>query len=163
MLRIYAIVALAIIALAGGTYFLISSQRSTPEQRTIVLYYYSAAKDTDPSGNVLCSRKGLVPVERTVPLSSTPIQDAVELLLKGELLQAERDAGISTEFPLSGVSLTGASQDGGALTLAFDDPYNKTGGGSCRVSVLWAQIEATALQFPGVTSVRFSPEELFQP
>ena len=31
------------------------------------------------------------------------------------------------------------------------------------VAILWFQIEATAKQFSNVTSVRFMPEELFQP
>jgi hypothetical protein len=35
--------------------------------------------------------------------------------------------------------------------------------GSCRVGILWAQIEATAEQFPGVNEVKFLPGELFQP
>jgi hypothetical protein len=49
------------------------------------------------------------------------------------------------------------------LTLEFNDPENKTSGGSCRSGILWAQIKKTAEQFDDVEEVRFQPEELFQP
>lgn len=131
--------------------------------RTVSLYYYSPSKDQDASGNVMCSNQGLVSVQRQIPVTNTPIQDTIRLLIRGELTAAERAQGITSEFPLAGVELIGASQDGGKLTLTFADPQNKTGGGSCRVSILAAQIQATAKQFPGVVLVRLMPEELFQP
>ncbi len=49
--------------------------------RTIKLYYYNPELDKDESGNISCSRQGLVPVERKIPISQTPIQDAIKLLL----------------------------------------------------------------------------------
>lgn len=128
----------------------------------IKLYFYNPALDQGPGG-VQCSRNGLVAAQRVIPETSTPLADAVKLLLRGELSDEERAQGITTEFPLPGVMLSSAAITNGVATLTFDDPQNKTGGGSCRVAVLWAQIEATAKQFPTVTSVRFAPEELFQP
>jgi len=132
-------------------------------QRTISLYYYDASKDKDASGNIMCSRRGLVPVARTIPLTLTPVQDAVKLLLKGSITNEEKQKGITTEFPLSGVVLTGAAKKGDVVTLSFLDPNSKTSGGSCRAGILWFQIEATAKQFPGITSVKFIPEDIFQP
>jgi len=131
--------------------------------RTVRLYYYNQELDEDESGNISCSRAGLVPLEREIPLTKTPIQDAIQLLLQGELTKAERASGITTEYPLEGFSLKGASLNDGVLTLEFSDLNNRTGGGSCRVGILWFQIEATAKQFPEVEQVRFIPEELFQP
>ncbi len=131
--------------------------------RQVTLYYYNPELDMDASGNILCSRAGLTPVTREIPVTQTPIQDAVNLLLRGGLTDAERARGITTEFPLEGVSLTGAALRDGTLTLSFDDPNHKTSGGSCRAGILWFQIEATAKQFPGVTDVRFQPDTLFQP
>lgn len=133
------------------------------EQRRIKLYFYDSANDRDETGNVLCSRQGLSAVERDIPLSKTPIQDAIRSLLQGGLTAAERASGVSTEFPLPGVELKGASLKDGVLTLNLADPNNRTSGGSCRAGILWFQIEATAKQFPEVNSVRFLPEELFQP
>jgi len=130
--------------------------------RTVKLYYYNQELDKDESGNISCSRAGLVPLEREIAWSKTPIQDAINLLLKGELTEAERASGITTEYPLEGVSLKGASLNEGVLTLEFNDPNNRTGGGSCRVGILWFQIEATAKQFPEIEQVKFIPEELFQ-
>lgn len=129
-------------------------------ERLIKLYYYNYSKGLD---NIACSKNGLKVVERNIPLTETPIHDAIKLLLKGKLTSAERAKGIATEYPLPGFELKGASLVNGVLTLTFSDPQNKTGGGSCRVGVLWFQIEATAKQFEGVSSVRYMPEELFQP
>jgi len=131
--------------------------------RKITIYYYDPQADKDESGNVMCSRAGLAPLVREIPLTKTPIQDAINLLLKGDLTASEKQAGITTEFPLPGLVLKGADLAGGILTLEFDDPQNKTSGGSCRAGVLWFQIEATARQAAGVDRVRFVPETLFQP
>jgi hypothetical protein len=135
-----------------------------PAKRSVSLYYYNANLDKDESGNVLCSRAGLVPLERKIPITQTPIQDTISLLLQGELKEKERADGVTTEYPLEGFSLKEASLKDGILTLGFEDPNNKTSGGSCRAGILWFQIEATAKQFfPEAKEIRFLPEELFQP
>ncbi|MEX2341182.1 MAG: GerMN domain-containing protein [Candidatus Paceibacterota bacterium] len=136
---------------------------STREVGTsIKLYFYNPALDQGPGG-VQCSRNGLVVVDREVPQTITPLKDSIELLLRGEISDEERAAGIESEFPLAGLTLKNATISNGVATLTFDDPQNKTVGGSCRTGILWAQIEATAKQFPTVQNVRFMPEELFQP
>ena len=152
----------ACVAIAG--FLLFGIQRSAPQQAPvpILLYYYNPALDQG-EGGVQCSRRGLAAVGRTIPSTSTPIQDAVRLLLRGEVSDEEKAQGVTSEFPLPGVALSAASLEDGVLTLTFDDPGNRTSGGSCRAGILWFQIEATAQQFPEVTSVRFMPEELFQP
>jgi len=138
-------------------------QKTEGLTRTVKLYYYNPQLDKDASGNILCSRQGLVAVEREIPVTQTPIQDTIRLLISGQLTTAEKAQGITIEYPLEGFSLKGASLNNEVLTLEFQDPNNKTGGGSCRVGILWFQIEATAKQFPEVQSVRFISEELFQP
>lgn len=162
---IIAVVILAILAL-----IVVAWQPSPPDTsdgtdirtRTVKLFFYDPKKDTDASGNILCSRQGLVATERQIPLTTSPVQDTVRLLLLGPTAD-EKASGITSEFPLPGVELTGATSTDGTLTLTFADPESKTVGGSCRIGVLWAQIEATAKQFPGISEVRFSPSELFQP
>ena len=134
--------------------------------KRVLLYYYNPENDKDETGNVMCSRKGLVPIEREIPVSQTPIQDTINLLLKGRenLIQTDIAQGITTEYPLEGFSLSEVNlKEDGTLILKFNDPLNKTGGGSCRVGILWFQIETTAKQFPEVKKVQFLPEELFQP
>ncbi len=138
-------------------------EQEPSQKKEINLYYYNPSLDKDASGNVLCSRKGLVPVKRQLPASITPIQDAIKLLIQGGLTAAEKQQGLTTEYPLSGFVLKGASQKNDVLTLDFSDPNNKTGGGACRVGILWFQIEATAKQFPGVNIVKPLNETLFQP
>ena len=134
--------------------------------KKVLLYYYNPEKDKDETGNIQCSRDGLVEIEREIPVTKTPIQDTIKLLLKGKenLAQEEIGQGITTEYPLEGLSLTEVNfKEDGTLLLKFDDTLSKTLGGSCRVGILWFQIEATAKQFSGVKKVQFLPEELFQP
>lgn len=129
------------------------------------LYFYDPSKDTDAEGNVLCSSDSVSPITRYIPLSEDPLEDTLQLLLQGRLnlTEDEKETGVTTEFPLTGLMLIDTSLEEGILTITLDDPQNQTSGGSCRVAILWAQIEATMKQFPEVKEVRFEPEELFQP
>lgn len=135
-------------------------------EQPVSLYYYNPELDVDASGNILCSKAGLVAVQGSLPAGGSGedlIRETINLLLAGELTNEERSEGIDTEFPLEGVALTDVTLSSGVATLTFEDPNFRTSGGSCRVAVLWAQIEETALQFPGVEQVRYEPAELFQP
>ena len=142
--------------------FSLTKEASPESTNTIKLYYYNPNLDQGVGG-VQCSVKGLVPVERTIVRTKTPIQDVIKLLLRGDISASERAQGVTSEFPLQGLTLVSASLTQGELTLTFNDPLNKTVGGSCRTGILWNQINATAKQFPEVKNVRFMPEELFQP
>jgi len=133
------------------------------ETRKINLYYYNSELDKDESGNIKCSRDGLTAVEREIAITKTPIQDSIKLLLSGRVTEKEKSQGISTEYPLEGFFLEGASLENGILTVEFKDTNNKTIGGACRVGILWFQIEQTAKQFSEVQQVRFLPEDIFQP
>jgi spore germination protein GerM len=157
---------LILVVLAVGAWYFASSKPSQNQTQdvgtTVKLYYYNPAKDQGPGG-AQCSRNGLVAVERIIPKTETPLQDSIKLLLRGELTDEEKALGITTEFPLAGVTLANAVINNGVATLTFSDPQNKTSGGSCRAGILWFEIEATAKQFPSVSSVRFLPATLFQP
>lgn len=141
----------------------LTTAQTQAKTQNVLLYYYNPNTDKDAAGNILCGKKGLAAVSREIPAAKTPIQDTINLLIKGELTVGEKKSGITTEFPLPGLALKGANLRDGVLTLEFLDPQNKTGGGSCRAAILWLQIEATAKQFKGVDQVRFLPETLFQP
>src|SRR3990170_8370312 len=139
---------------------------AAPDSHPVSLYYYDPSLDQDASGNIQCSEAGLVPVQRGLPISLSEdelIEETISLLISGELTAAERAQGITTEFPLEGLVLTNATLRDGELTLSFEDPNFATSGGACRVTVLRAQVEATAKQFLDVVQVQFFPEELFQP
>lgn len=138
--------------------------RFSTTERTVKLYYYNSVLDRDTQGVILCSPKGLVPVSRTIPVTQTPLQDTITLLLKGEVTSEEASEGITTEFPLVKVALENASlSPAGRATLTFSDTEQKTNGGACRIGILRAAIEATALQFETVKSVVIAPQALFQP
>lgn len=139
-----------------------------PQQdtRQISLYYYDPSLDQDASGNILCSEAGLVAVQRELPVSlvgDALIEETIRQLISGELTEGERALGITTEFPLEGLVMESAALRDGELTLSFEDPNFASSGGACRVTVLRAQVEATARQFLDVVQVRFIPDELFQP
>jgi len=153
---------LVILIVAAAGVLLFIEGPAEEEGLTIQLYYYDPALDTDETGNIQCSKEGLVAVPRVLLKSTTP-EDAVRLLIGGEITEAEKERGVTSEFPLSGFSLQSAEHESGVLTLTFEDPEFKTSGGACRVGILWFQIEETAKQFASVEEVRFMPEELFQP
>ncbi|MDP3953904.1 MAG: Gmad2 immunoglobulin-like domain-containing protein [bacterium] len=133
------------------------------ETREIKLYYYNQKRDREIAEYIPCDPEAVLPVSREIFLSQTPIQDTINLLLQGQVTQEEKEAGFSPMFPLEGVKLVGANLKDGVLTLEFEDPFSQTGGGSCRVRLLWAEVEKTAKQFPEIQQVRFLPEEIFQP
>lgn len=127
----------------------------------VQLFYYNPDRDTDAAGNLLCSERGLVPVSRMMP--GADVATVIQTLISGALTDAEKARGVTTEFPLAELTLTGAEEANGLLTLTFDDPGHVTTGGSCRTTILRAQIERTAKEFSGVSNIRIVPTELFQP
>lgn len=136
---------------------------TTTAQRTVKLYYYNSSRDQDEQGNIQCSRQGLVAVERQIPISQSPIRDTLELFLSSPILEADKSTGLTSEFPLPGLSLQSIVLKDGHLIIRLSDPNNKTSGGSCRVAILRSQLEAVARQFSEVEVVDFEPAELFQP
>lgn len=163
MKKKYLLVLIIIFLITFSFYFFFPDKVLRVKKETVLLYYYNSALDKDEAGNILCSQLGLVPVSRQIPISDNPIEETIKLLLKGELTPSEEELGLSSEYPLEGFSLIETFLEKNILTITFNDPYNKTNGGSCRSKLLWLQIEATAKQFSGVEEVRFSPDYLFQP
>ena len=162
------LIVIVIAALFGVGYWAMTQQddpQVAEEERVEVsLYYYNPSLDQDATGNVQCSREGLVAVTRSVEPSENAeelAERAIRQLISGELTDAERESGIQTEFPLAGFALTNATLRDGTLTLEFADSQNRTVGGACRVGVLWFQIEQTESNLPQVSRVQFVPEALF--
>jgi len=131
--------------------------------KTIKLYFYNLEEDKKIADYIPCSEEAVLPVEREIPATISPIQETIKLLLKGELTATEKEQGFSTEFPLEGFELKSVNLKNGILALEFDDPLSKSSGGSCRVRLLWNQIAKTAKQFSEVKEVKFMPETIFQP
>jgi spore germination protein GerM len=164
---VFVLIIVIIVALLAALFIFPKSSSVVPdlslETEKVELYYYNPQMDMDETGNIMCSSKGLVAVERDAIVTETPISSTISLLLEGKITDEEKRMGITSEFPLDGLSLSDESLLDGVLTLTFSDKNNKTSGGSCRAGILWSQIEATAKQFPDVESVRFLPEDVFQP
>ena len=135
----------------------------TKNLKSIYLYYYNPENDRDENGNLMCSEKGLVGLSRNLPENNEIILNTINLLLKGDLTDSEKSAGLSSEFPLPGVAIKSLKNINGVVNLELEDPQNKTSGGSCRVNIMRAQIEKTIRQFSGVNQVKIIPDEIFQP
>lgn len=149
-----------IIEISMGIADLNINWEESQEQKTKVqLYYYNQLEDKD----IECGHKYVLPVEREIPLTQTPIQDTINLLIKGEITEQEKQAGFTTEFPNKDFKLLSANLKDGILYLEFTEVPGFTGGGSCRISILANQIIKTAKQFPGVNEVILLPESIFQP
>lgn len=133
-------------------------EKVSTNTRMVKLFYYNTRKD--PRSD--CAAEAVVAVEREIPISNTPIQDTIALLLKGNLTVAEKAQGFTTEFPHTQFTLQSLNLKRGILTLTFPDVPGFTTGGSCRVGLLREQIVKTAKQFPEVKEVVFLPE-IFQP
>lgn len=132
-------------------------------EMTVNLYYYNIEKDREIAEYLPCSEDAVLPVERTIATTKSPMKDALNLLLEGEVLPEESENGFQTEFPSSEFKLESAVIEDGTANLKFSDPEGFTTGGSCRTSLLYQQIRKTALQFDSVDEVVIQPETLFQP
>lgn len=142
----------------------VGTSSPTPEDRLLVLIYvHHPLVDKALHGHVACSPEAVFPLPRWIPFTDTPIHDTLRLLLRGSLTDHEFAAGFSTGFPLPDLGIASLMLVDGTLTVTFSDPQYSTTGGACRVTLLWAQIEKTALQFPEVDHVLHDPPDLFQP
>jgi spore germination protein GerM len=133
------------------------------EDRQVKLFYYNKEKDREIAEHLPCSEDAVLPVERTIPRTETPLKDTIELLLEGNVTDKEDDEGFETEFPGEGFELEDIELENGTAVLTFSDPENFTIGGSCRTGLLYQQIKKTALQFEQIDEVIIRPETLFQP
>jgi hypothetical protein len=131
------------------------------DQLKVKLYYYNRQKDKEIASYIPCV--AVLPVERQIPVTNTPIKDTIELLIKGELTPEEKAEGFSSEFPHPEFQLLGVNLNDRTLTLEFSEVPSFTTGGSCRVSILAKEVTLTAQQFPEVDQVVFAPYSIFQP
>lgn len=131
-----------------------------PHKITVKLYFYNSNFDHKRD----CLEDAVLPVEREIPRTETPIKDTIELLLRG-VTPEESAEGFGSEFPYAGFKLLGASLNNGVLNLNFPEISSFTSGGSCRVGLLNAQLDKTAKQFPEVKEVTYNNQKwgMFQP
>lgn len=134
------------------------------EELKVDLYYYNFLADKAIDEIVPCSPDAVQPVHRTIAKSDDYIRQTLEMLLRGNITEEEKSYGFMSEFPDPGLSIESLElSDDGLLTIKIKDENGFLSGGSCRVGLLYAQIEKTALQFIEVNKVIIQPEELLQP
>jgi hypothetical protein len=129
------------------------------KKNEISLFYYNQSEDKENT----CDADYILPVKRYISESENQVIDAVELLIRGNLTEKEKEQGFVTEFPNKDFKLLSSGLEDGVLTLEFSEVPGFTTGGSCRVGILASEIIKTAKQFPEVKKVVFKPESLFEP
>lgn len=130
----------------------------------VALYYFNQTEDQKLAPAQQINISSLLPVYRMFPASKDILVDAINELLKGNLTANERKNWFMTEFPNKDFTLLSSDlSSDGILTLQFSEVPGFTDGGSARILLLSNLIKKTALQFPGVKEVVFTPETLFQP
>lgn len=138
--------------------------RFNQEMRSVQLYLHDTNKSADQKGTYACDESVLTPVTRDIPITKTPLQDTLRLLLSGSIRPEERAKGLTSEYPLTGLTIKSLTlTELGELLLTLDDPYHKASGGACRVSILRKQFELTVQQFPEIKRVIIKPDTIFQP
>jgi uncharacterized membrane protein len=130
-----------------------------PQTTKVNLFYYNKNLDTD----ITCGADFVLPLEREIAVTASPIKDTINLLIQGNLTESEKEEGFKTEFPNKDLKLINANLKDGTLTLNFTEVPGFTDGGVCRIRILTNEIIKTAKQFKGVENVIFEPEGLFQP
>lgn len=173
ILAIFVTIFLVIIAVLGPKFFwefpayihqdtnMISPSVSTPSivKMKVKLFYYNSKLDQD----MTCGEDFILPVEREILVTGSPIKDTIELLIKGYLTEEEKAEGYDPQFPNPDFKLLRADLENGVLTLEFSEVPGFTDGGACRMNILTKEIIQTAKQFPGVKEVVLKPDTLFQP
>lgn len=150
-----------------------SESQTTPQQTSlfqtttptkVALYYFNQSVDQKLTPEQQVNVNSILPVYRIFPVSKNLLVDTINELLKGNLTAAEKQQWFITEFPNPKFTLLSADlAPDGTLTLQFSEVPGFTDGWSARMLILSNVIEKTALQFPGVKNVVFTPETLFQP
>jgi len=140
---------------------MISPSVSTPSivKMKVKLFYYNSKLDQD----MTCGEDFVLPLEREILVTGSPIKDTIELLIKGYLTEEEKAEGYDPQFPNPDFKLLRADLENGVLTLEFSEVPGFTDGGACRMNILTKEIIQTAKQFPGVKEVVLKPDTLFQP
>ena len=137
-------------------------QTKTPTK--VALYYFNQIEDQKLAPEQQINTSSLLPVYRIFPATNNLLVDTINELIKGKLSASEKAKWFMTEFPNKDFALLSADiDDDGILTLEFTEVPGFTDGGSARMLILSSLIEKTALQFPAVKKVVFTPETLFQP
>ena len=165
LISVLIIITIAVFVLGIAALLILAKPQTPvePESISFQVYYYNPDLDKDRAGNIMCSAGGLVGVWRQAPAGSEPIATAVSALLDFPPRAEELAAGLTSEYPLSGLELVSLSLENSVLTIELVDPENRTSGGACRAGILRAQLEATLSQFPEIESLNIEPEYLFQP
>lgn len=130
----------------------------------VALYYFNQIEDQKLSPEQQVNVNSILPVYRIFPASENLLLDTIRELIKWNLTANERKQWFITEFPNPEFNIISLELiPDGTLTLHFTEVPGFTDGWSARMLILRNVIKKTALQFPGVKKVVFTPETLFQP
>ncbi|MDR0409770.1 MAG: GerMN domain-containing protein [Spirochaetaceae bacterium] len=118
-------------------------EENAPETRERVIYFVKI----DSSGLVFTS-----PVRRRVPVSDSPLIDALNLLLRGPT-EAEQKQGLTSLIP-EGVRIQNARVAGNTAVISFNENFMFNSYGAEGYIAQLRQIIWTATEFPNVYDVQ---------
>lgn len=134
---------------------------SSAQAATMPVKVYFSNSKLDPEFN--CEK--VFPVTRTVRQTDGVARAALQELFKIPSA-IEKAAGYTTNLN-TGVQINSLTIENGVAKADFNEQLQKGVGGSCRVTAIRAQIEATLKQFPTIKSVVISingnSEDILQP
>ena len=114
----------------------------------IVVKAFFGNRIKDPTA-LYCDR--VYPVERVVPKTQAVARAALQELLAGPTALEEQEGYVT---PINaGVKIQKLVIENGTVFVDFDETLEAQVGGSCRVTIIRAQIKETLKQFPTVTNV----------
>lgn len=131
--------------------------------RTIKLYYYNRTRDREIADFISCSEDAVLPIEREIPVTMTPIQDTIKLFLRAKLTDQEKELGFDPVSPNKLSALISANLKDGHLILRFEKMPGAHVGGSCLSVLMNTELAKTIQQFSEVETLDFEPRELFEP
>lgn len=132
-------------------------------QQSYQLFFYNESVDKGLNGGAItCDSNAVVPVVRKTK-DILSVEQILKFLIENGPLPAEQVQGFTSEFPHQGLVVQKVEIDNEILSITLSEVPGFTSGGACRVGLLRAQIEKTALQFPEIKEVKILPEEILQP
>ncbi|MEN6500522.1 MAG: GerMN domain-containing protein [Rectinema sp.] len=120
------------------------SQTPMEKARTVALYFIQIHDD----GSISTQR-----VKRTIPLSDSPMQDTLEILLEGPT-ESELRANLLSLIP-SGTKLRGVSVKGSTAIVDFNDAFGYNRYGKEGYIAQLKQIVYTLTEFQNIKDVQF--------
>jgi len=131
-----------------------SAAASTTQPTMAVDLYYIALNDAGANGDAIGCGDSVIPIEKTINYTATPLSAALGLLLSdhSRWYENNKKSGLSNALAASSLSVQSVNIQSDIAIINLKGKY--VSGGECDDPRIVAQIEKTVMQFPNVTSAQ---------